>query len=344
MTQTLTIEELYEKLSRVKLGGSVCLYTRERIEAFLPTIQRIQDLKREKNAVILAHTYVNPEIIFGVSDFVGDSYQLSRDAKKTEADTIVFAAVKFMAETAKILNPEKAVLVPSKNNGCTLADAVTEADVRALREQYPDCTYVCYINTSAAVKAECDVCVTSSNVYDIVEAIPNRKIYFLPDKYMGQNLISEMKRRGVAKTIRFWDGSCYVHEAYDPEMIDYVRLTYPGVRVVSHPECSPAVLEGSDYVGSTSQIIDYVKETAASSFLLLTECGLSSRLQAEVPGKKVVGSCTMCRYMKSNTLEDILRVLESPDPEDVINLDPAVQKKAWGSVEAMFRYAALTRA
>ena len=184
-----------------------------------------------------------------------------------------------------------------------------------------DHTFVCYINTTADVKANCDVCVTSSNVYHIVETIPNDKIFFLPDKLMAQNVIMEMKKRGVNKEILYSEGTCYVHEQYDPEMIQYLRLENPNVKVLSHPECNSAVLNDSDYVGSTSQMINYVKTTDAESFFMLTECGLTSRLQLEVPEKKFIGSCTMCKYMKSNTLEDVLRVLKQPDTEDIIQID-----------------------
>src|SRR5690606_11377545 len=207
------------------------------------------------------------------------------------------------------------------DSGCTLADAVTGADVRALRAQFPDFSFVCYINTTADVKAECEVCVTSSNVYDIVEAIPNDKIYFLPDKLMGLNLRDEMARRGVAKEIRLYEGTCYVHETYDPEMIRFLRVKFPDLEVVTHPECSPGVVRASDYVGSTSQMIKHIAGSKDKDFLVLTECGLVSRLQTELPAKNFVGSCTMCKYMKSNSLEDILRVLVKPSPEERVVID-----------------------
>lgn len=340
MITPITAQLLFDKLKDIKIGGQICLFTEEKCGELAPVINEINALKAKKNAVILAHTYVSPEIIFGVADFVGDSYALSVDAKNTSADVIVFSAVKFMAETAKILNPDKDVLVPSTLNGCSLADSITGEHVRKLRTQYPDFAFVCYINTTADVKAECDVCVTSSNVYDIVERIPNQNIYFLPDKLMGQNIIVEMKRRGVQKNILLWDGTCYVHEEYDPELIHYMRLEHPDVKVVSHPECSPAILKQSDYVGSTSQMIDYVKNTSANQFFILTECGLTTRLQLEFPEKKLVGSCTMCKYMKSNTLYDILRVLKSPNPEDHIVLNPELQTKARHCIEQMFAYTA----
>jgi quinolinate synthase len=195
------------------------------------------------------------------------------------------------------------------------------------------------VNTSAQVKAECDVCVTSANVYKIVASIPNDKIYFLPDKFMGINLVDEMNRRNINKTIRFWSGTCYVHEEYTPEQIFKVRTEYPDVRIVSHPECNADVVKNSDFVGGTEQMLDYMRKTPATRFLMLTECGLSSRLQSEFPGKELVGSCTLCKYMKSNLLEDIATSLRSPRPEQIVTLDETVRVRALASLEAMFRYA-----
>jgi quinolinate synthase len=334
----MTGAELFEKLKDVRISGGACAYTPEKCEAMAPLVNAINALKKERNAVILAHSYVSPEIVYGVADFTGDSYALAKDATRTTADTIVFAAVRFMGETAKILNPSKRVLIPGTDTGCTLADAVTGDDVRRLRREFPGHTFVCYINTTADVKAECDVCVTSSNVYHIVETIPNDKIFFLPDKLMGKNLQDEMARRGVVKDIRIYDGTCYVHEEYDPEMIRFLRLKFPGVKVLSHPECSPGVVKASDYTGSTSQMLDYVEKSKDDRFVMLTECGLSSRLQVEFPHKKIVGSCTMCRYMKSNSLEGILRVLLKPRPADEVTLDEGVRLRAQRCIDAMFDY------
>ena len=334
----ITAEELYQKLKDVKVGAEVCQYSLKKCEELVPLINEINELKEKKNAVILAHSYVTPEIIYGVADFVGDSYKLSKDAIATQADLIVFAAVRFMGETAQILNPQKKVLIPGQLDGCTLADAINAGQTRDLRKKYPDHTFVCYINTIAEVKAECDVCVTSSNVYTIVENIPNDKIYFLPDKFMGQNLANEMKRRGVKKEIKFYDGVCYVHEEYNIEDINKVKLEYPDAKIVSHPECNAGVVAHSDFVGSTEQMLDFMRKTDSKEFLMLTECGLSSRLQVEFPDKKLVGSCTLCRYMKSNTLEDILRVLKEPRPQDYVNIGEETRRKALKCIEAMFAY------
>ncbi len=335
----ITPEELYQTLGHVKVGGTVCIYSLKKCQELIPLINEINDLKQKQNAVILAHSYVSPEIVYGVADFVGDSYALSKDAMATSAKKIIFAAVRFMGDTAQILNPEKEVLVPGLLDGCTLADAINAQQVRQLRKEFPDYTFVCYINTTAEVKAECDVCVTSANVYDIVERFPNDKIYFLPDKLMGQNLVNEMKTRGVKKDIRYFNGTCYVHEEYTEEQIHKIRLEYPHAKVVSHPECSPAVVANSDFVGSTAQMLTYMKKTEAKEFLMLTECGLSSRLEVEFPNKKLVGSCTLCKYMKSNTLQDILRVLKHPTDRDRVVLDPKVRDRAYKTIQAMFTYA-----
>jgi quinolinate synthase len=335
----ITAEELYAKLRDVRINSQACSYTLEKCETLVPLINAINALKKERNAVILAHSYVSPEILYGVADYTGDSYGLSKDAQRTTADTIVFAAVRFMGETAKILNPGKQVLIPGDEPGCTLADAVTGDDVRRLRAEYPGRTFVCYINTTAEVKAECDVCVTSSNVYDIVAALPTDKVLFLPDKLMGKNLQAEMQRRGVPKDIVLYDGVCYVHEQYNPEMVHHMRVKFPGVKVVSHPECPPGVLKVSDYVGSTTQMMDYVQKSKDDNFLMLTECGLSGRLQVEHPEKRFVGSCTLCRYMKSNTLQGILRVLLKPAEKDIVTLDEGLRVRALKCINAMFEYA-----
>jgi len=334
----MTPEALFKALEHVKLGGSTCLYTPEKCEELAPLINQIQALKKEKNAIVLAHSYVSPEMLCGVADFVGDSYELSKKARESDADVIVFAAVRFMAETAKLLSPTKQVLIPGKDNGCSLADSITGDDVRALRKQYPDYTFVCYINTTADVKAECDICVTSSNVYKIIEAIPNNNIYFLPDKLMAKNVINALKEKGVEKNILYWSGTCYVHEEYDADMVHYIRSQYPGVKVLTHPECDESVLLASDYVGSTSQMVNFVNTTHADSFFMLTECGLTSRLQTENPSKKFVGTCTMCRYMKSNTLYDIIRVLSQPQEQDIIRIDPEIATRAIGCIDRMFTF------
>ena len=334
----ITPQQLFEKLKDIKLGGQTCVYSLKKCEELVPLINEINELKEEKNAVILAHSYISPDIIYGVSDFVGDSYKLSKDAINTTAKTIVFVAVRFMGETAKILNPHKEVLIPAPLDGCTLADSINAQQVRDLRKQFPGYSFVCYINTTAEVKAECDVCVTSANVYTVVENIPNDKIYFLPDKFMGENLRNEMKRKGIKKDIQFFSGTCYVHEEYNIEDILKVRLEYPQAKIVSHPECNSVVVGNSDFVGSTEQMLDFMRKDGGHEFLMLTECGLSSRLQVEFPQKKLVGSCTMCKYMKSNSLEQILRVLKSPTNKDRVVFNEDIRLRALKTIEAMFAY------
>ena len=335
----VTAEKLYEKLKAIHVGNPICQFTKENCELLLPAIERIEKLKHEKNAIILAHNYVAPQIFYSVADYTGDSYGLSKKAKESDADVIVFAAVRFMAETAKILNPKKIVLDPNPNGGCSLADGITNTDVINLRQQFPDHTFVCYINTTASVKAECDVCVTSSNVYKIIEKIPNDKIYFLPDKLMGENVIQNLKKKGVKKNIELWEGTCYVHEEYQPENIDQVRKNFNGIEVLVHPECSSAVVNKANYIGSTSQMLNHVRKSDRDSFFLLTECGLTGVLQSEFPQKTFAGGCTMCKYMKSNSLEDILNVLENPSPKNIIKIDLDTQKRALQCVNRMFEYA-----
>lgn len=334
-----TAEKLYETLKDVQAGTSGP-YPFARCEQLAPLIDEINRLKKEKNAVILAHSYVHPEIIYGVADYTGDSYKLAKDAQAADAERIVFVAVKFMAETAKALNPEREVLIPSRLNGCSLADSITGDDVRRLKAEHPDFTFVCYINTSADVKAECDVCVTSSNVYDIVERLPSDKIYFVPDKLMGENLQDEMKKRGVEKEILLYDGNCYVHAEYDADRIARLRGEYPDLQVLSHPECSRDIVQKSDVVASTSGMMDFMRDDEQGhAYLLLTECGLAGRAQTEMPEKAFIGPCLECKYMKSNSLEDVRRVLIDPEPEDIVEVDASVRAGALRCIDNMFKYA-----
>ncbi len=335
----ITAEALYEKLKDIQVGSPLCRFTEESCRDLLPVVARIEALKREKNAILLAHNYVAPQILYSVADHTGDSFGLSKIARDSSADVIVFAAVRFMAETAKILNPGKTVLDPNPDGGCTLADGITADDVSRLREQYPDHTFVCYINTTAAVKAQCDVCVTSSNVYKIIERIENDKIYFLPDRLMGENIINHLAARGIAKDVVVYDGTCYVHEEYQPGSVDQVRRNFPGTEVLVHPECQPGVVAKADYVGSTTGMLDHVRASERDSFFLLTECGLTGILQSEFPQKKFVGTCTTCRYMKANSLDDILHTLENPGEKNIITLSPDVQAGALRCLERMFHYA-----
>ena len=338
----MTAEELYNRLNKIHPGAVLCTYTMEKCEQMISTINEINELKKERDAVILAHSYVAPEIVLGVADYTGDSFKLSQDATTVKAKTIVFSAVRFMGETAKILNPTKDVLIPGPLTGCSLADSITGEEVQALRKKYPDHTFVCYINTTADVKAACDVCVTSGNVLKIVKSLENDKIVFVPDRLMGENLQKELNRQGIKKKIVLHTGCCYVHETYDPELINFFRSQNPGLKVVSHPECHPGVALLSDYVGSTGQMVTYIKEQPSGTpFLLLTECGLNARMHYEFPDKEFIGSCSMCKYMKSNSLENILETLRHPEKAEHVNLEENVRVAAKKCIDAMFHYSAL---
>jgi len=330
----LEAKDLYKTLASVDTG--VCVYTYEKCEELIPVINEINKLKKEKNAIILAHTYVNPEILYGVADYVGDSYYLSDVARKSDADRIFFVAVDFMAETAKLLNPEKKVYKTNNNGGCSLADSITGAEVNALREKYPDHTFICYINTTADVKAACDLSVTSSNVYSIVANLDTDKIFFLPDRLMALNIIDYLKEHKIEKEVLYSSGSCYVHESYDPEMIDYLKLQNKDISVAVHPECPPEVIAKADYVGSTSGIFNHVNSSDASAYVLVTECGLSSRIRAESPDKKIIGSCNFCRYMQGNNLDLIKETIVNESSEMEITLDPLLSEKARKCIERMF--------
>lgn len=334
----ITATQLHQSLSKVSIGASICSYSMEKCEEITPIINHINQLKAEKNAVILAHSYVSPEIIIGVADHVGDSFELSKVAQSTSADIIIFAAVKFMAETAKILNPTKRVFIPSDVNGCTLSDSITVDTVHQLRNEHPDHAFICYINTSAAVKAACDACVTSSNVYRIVEQYPSDAIYFLPDQLMGMNIQTHLNQTNSKKRLKYYHGKCYVHDEYDSDMVQYLTQKHPDAKIVAHPECHPDIMKHAHFVGSTSQMIRYVKETTYTEYVLLTECGLSSRLQLETTGKQFIGSCTMCRYMKSNQLDTLLQTLTDLTPEREITLSTTIIKNANRSLNAMFTY------
>ena len=338
MSNLNTTQHLYEKLNNVNVNNNT--YDYDFCESITDIVDEINELKKKKNAVVLSHSYLHPEILVSVSDYVGDSYELSKRAQEAKSDIIVFAAVRFMAETAKLLNPTKKVLFPNRNGGCSLADAINGEKMRKLKAQFPEHTFVCYINTTADVKAECDVCVTSSNVYKIIEKIPNNKIFFVPDRLMGLNIIDHCIKNNIKKEIQVYDGTCYVHEEYDPDLINYWRKKVDNLYVLAHPECSPEIIRQADYVGSTSGMLQQVKNLNHTNYLMLTECGLISRLQTEIsPEKKFIGTCMKCKYMKSNTLKDIKRVLEYPQASDEILIPDDIAQKAVKCINKMFEYA-----
>jgi quinolinate synthase len=304
-----------------------------------PLTLEINRLKKEKNAVILTHSYVEPEVIYGVGDFKGDSYYLADQARQAKADVIVFAGVVFMAETAKILSPDALVVVPDRDSGCSLADSLNGEDVRRLKAMYPQAAVVCYINCTADVKAESDVCVTSSNVYNIVAGLPEKQILFVPDRLMADNIRTEMANRDIDKEIISSDGTCVVHEEFTVDQITEARKTFPGLKIVAHPECTSEVAAAVDYLGSTGEMMKYVKTTEAPYFLMLTECGLVSRLAIEDPEKNFIGGCRLCPYMKMNSLLKIRDALLDPQPEQIITLEEDLRKRALSCIERMFELA-----
>ena len=332
----LEADRLLRSLMHVDCDPRGRTWNHETCREIAPLTLEINRLKKEKDAVILTHSYVEPEIIYGVGDFRGDSYFLSLKAKEARAKVIVFAGVVFMAETAKILSPAAQVVVPDRGSGCSLADSLTGAQLRQLKALYPDATVVCYINSTAEVKAESDVCVTSGNVYHIVEHLPAKRILFVPDRLMGQNVRDELKRRGVNKEIITSDGTCLVHDEFGPAEIAAARAQFPGLQVVAHPECTPEVAAAADFVGSTGAMMKYVKTSGAPYYLMLTECGLVGRLQVEAPGKRFIAGCRLCPYMKLNSLEKIRDALRAPRPEQIVTLDETLRQRAARCIEQMF--------
>lgn len=309
---------LYEELNRV----TTYEYTEEEVREFEVVHEEIRALKKQRNAVIVAHNYYRPEIL-KVADFVGDSLELALMASKVkDADVIVFAGVNFMAETAKIVNPTKTVLLPNPLAGCQLADSAPAEDVAAraaeLRKEFPDLAVVSYVNTTAAVKALSDIIVTSANAAKVVRTLPNENILFVPDR----NLASHVAEQVPEKNIIPWDGFCYVHEQITPEEISKIRANDPELEILVHPECRPDVAILADAVLSTSGMVRYAKERSSMRFLVVTECGLSDRLAMEVPDKKFLKGCKLCAFMKVTTLDDVRRSLQEMQyeidvPEDV---------------------------
>ena len=314
-------------------------WTYEDCLAAAPYTLSINRFKKEQNAVILAHSYTTPDLVYGVADFRGDSYELALKARETKADVIVFAGVWFMAETAKVLNPEKTVLMPAGRAGCTLADAITGEEVKKLRAQHPGVPALCYINSLAEVKAQCDACVTSGNVFDIAQKMPGNELIFVPDLLMAQNLEAELVRRGTPKKIIAAGGSCYVHGHYRPEDVQKLRAEHAGIKVVAHPECPIEVCRLCDYMGSTKGMSAYVAASADKCFGMLTEFGLVNRLEAEHPDKTFIWPCGICEYMKRNTLANTLEALIDPRPEQVVEMEPALAAAAKKSIDKMFELA-----
>jgi quinolinate synthase len=319
----------------VSLSTAASLYDRVRrvippIEwpAFADDIEAILTLKRKRNAVILAHNYQTPEIFHCVADIVGDSLALARKAMTVDADVIVLAGVHFMAETANLLNPGKTVLIPDLGAGCSLADSITASDVRLMRQRYPGVPVVTYVNTSAAVKAESDVCCTSGNALAVVEALGAPCVIMLPDEYLAKNIAAQTKVEIIA-----WQGHCEVHERFSPADIRELREAHPGVTVLAHPECPPEVVAEADFAGSTAAMSDYVGRHKPARVVLMTECSMSDNVAVAHPEIDFVRPCNLCPHMKRITLANIRAALEQN--RHVVTIDPHVADRARRAVERM---------
>ena len=339
-----TAESMYEYL-REKLSDAVPDFELK-LKAELAV--EINRLKREKNALILGHNYMEPALFYSIPDYVGDSLELSRRAAAADQDIIVFCGVKFMGETAKILNPTKKVLVPSPKAGCSLAESITAEDVRELKRKFPGVPIVTYINTYADVKAESDICCTSGNAVAVVESLHSDKVIFIPDEYLAGNVARETGKQIIFPTrdprhqfpdeldyqMVGWPGRCEVHEKFTVEDIANVRKQFPDVVILAHPECSPAVVEASDFSGSTTAMIRYVEKTRAPRYLLLTECSMGDNVAASNPDKQMLRLCSIrCPHMNEITLEDTLLALQKEQYE--IRIDEEIRRKAYRAVERM---------
>ncbi|MFK4824490.1 quinolinate synthase NadA [Paenochrobactrum sp. BZR 588] len=320
MNQFTSVSELYQRVARV-LPKAEWLSYQDDVEAIL-------ELKRSRNAVILAHNYQTPEIFHGVADIVGDSLALAREAANADADVIVVAGVHFMAETAKLLNPSKTVLIPDLGAGCSLADSITPEDVALLRQTHPGVPIITYVNTSAAVKAASDICCTSGNAKKVVESLGVTKVLMIPDEFLAQNIARETDVEIIA-----WKGHCEVHERFTPSDIAELRDNHPGVVILAHPECPPEVVEVADFSGSTAMMSDFVAAEKPARVVLLTECSMSDNVAVQHPQVDFIRPCNLCPHMKLITLKNIRDALENNRHEVVI--DPAIAAPARLAVERM---------
>ena len=293
-----------------------------------PYIYKINQLKKEKNAVILAHNYQTPEIYHGISDFSADSLALAVEAAKTKADIIVMCGVHFMAETAKLMSPEKKVLLPDMRAGCSLSSSITGEDVRNLKKKYPGVPIVSYVNTSADVKAETDVCCTSANAVKIVKSLDVKKVIFLPDDFLAKYVASQTDVEIIS-----WKGTCEVHEQFNDQEINEIRKNNPGIKIIAHPECPPDVIKASDFAGSTSGMIKYVKDNQPEKVMMVTECSMSDNVQIDNPNVKFIRPCNLCPHMKRITLPKVLECLEN-ETNEILMSDETIEK-ARKSVERM---------
>ncbi|MBB3384209.1 MULTISPECIES: quinolinate synthase NadA [unclassified Rhizobium] len=320
MNLPISASSLYDRVSRV-IPKAEWLSFQDDVEAIL-------ELKRRHNAVILAHNYQTPEIFHGVADIVGDSLALARKAVDVDADIIVLAGVHFMAETAKLLNPEKTVLIPDMEAGCSLAESITPEDIALLRQAHPGVPVVTYVNTSAAVKAASDICCTSGNARQVVESLGVPKVLMLPDEYLARNVARETNVELIA-----WHGHCEVHELFTADDIRQLRENYPGVTVLAHPECPPDVVAAADFAGSTAVMSDYVGKKRPSRVVLLTECSMSDNVAVHHPDVEFIRPCNLCPHMKRITLGNIRKALEEGRHE--VTVDPTIAADARRAVERM---------
>ena len=340
----MTVEQTYE-------------FMKEKLSKFLPDFEikykaelafQINKLKKEKNAIILGHNYMEPALFLSIPDIAGDSLELARKAAETDKDIIIFCGVKFMAETAKILNPSKTVLLPAKKAGCSLAESISASDVRKLKKKYPGVPIVTYVNTYADVKAESDICCTSGNAAKVVESLKTDSVIFLPDEFLAMNVAHETGKRIIFPTrtprsgknqeldyeIIGWTGRCEVHEKFTVDDIENVRNQFPEVVILAHPECSPEVVQASDFSGSTSAMIKYVEEVAAPQYLLLTECSMGDNVAAANPGREMLRLCSVrCPHMNEITLEETLQSLQKM--RYVIEVPEEIRKRALAPVQKM---------
>lgn len=296
--------------------------------AMAPLIKAINDLKKQRNAVILAHNYMTPEIFHCIADFIGDSLQLAIEASNVEADVILQCGVHFMAETSKIMNPDKTVLISDSRAGCSLAASITAEDVRALRKAYPGVPIVTYVNTSAAVKAECDICCTSSNAVEIVESFDSDRVIMVPDEYLAKYVATKTKKQIIA-----WKGHCEVHERFTAEELEDYRAANPGLKIIAHPECPPEVIETADFTGSTSGMINWVKDNRPPKVMLVTECSMSDNVAVETPDVEFIRPCNFCPHMKRITLQNVYDALL--DMKEEVTINQAIAEKARASLDRM---------
>ena len=326
-----TEEQIASEAARLHSQLSIIGWSPIECSLIAPLTFEINRLKQELNAVVLAHSYQTPDIIYGIADHVGDSLGLSQIASSTDADVVVFCGVKFMAETAKILSPEKTVLLPDDRAGCSLAASITAADVRELKRQYPGVPVVCYVNTYADIKAESDACCTSANALAVVDDMPGERVIFLPDALMAANLQPLTKKEIIS-----WHGTCIVHEQFGSAELEAFRGQYPGAKVLAHTECIPDVVAQADMAGSTSGMERYIAEhEETKDFMLVTECGMTDKLKVQFPDRNFIGTCVLCPFMKKIELRNVLSAMKNPDVSQIIELPQDVIARARVSLDRM---------